>query len=812
MGNVNGTATVGKIVTLGGKRHSHKESTKPHKIKPRRSKSKTLAASEDTKSALQQGANINDRDDKSSKQRTESNTEDIKDISKSTLTPSLNTNNQNDTNVIAKPNMQSLYCANKPKQTDMKTMETVEKRDKQPSLKTSDEMKKPKMNKKMPRILNCQSSSTDFASSFSNLSLKRLLRPKQKDRKVERDWEREEMRIRMEYEKAETQIRNSVMDEQRAKAQAQSWRSRLEKLTTEHRDRLFKQADSLHSRLRQAEKLLTYHEARAKRLHDKNSQMKDLINSVKEEARSLRVEGEKKRVASQRKFEEKFSAMEQQLVKLREKIKEANLKELSKGSMFSHKSKRQLPTEKSNQVAFVASLRPDHFQQNQPGRKINCATSPRCGSYSRYSNLPPSTYYPKTIAPARSLLPAQAYTPSFYPPHHETTRTINRYTAYSDKNCRSFETDCFPAAVPAVRQPVQVAEHVTSTSPQRSSYLPTYTSQEYVVLSNPRKRFTPVVVKSPVPVKPVQIHESVPVLEDEFIKTSLPLPSTGVPLKRFAHHSSSTGSKRCDFSPPSRYTNFSNTSRRSHAHAELFNRNSGCFHCSCSGHESAASEPLRPVTMVFHNQAYSKQRKCNSSSIPNCKTSTRQSRPTSILKPSAPIYEADHGIPTDCAKRLKTRTTRRRPGCTQSTLLSSPGDANTLTSDDDLLKDVGSSYSALTSSVGSGTTRQSTRGIESSLVSPNSVKLVNDCEDVTSLYNDVIKRDLETLSSNESKKKMVNAGEGAFVTPGSSRNSDQNGLRQVKIRSEPTSPYDIISKKKKPSLRSRNQGYRISTK
>ena len=80
--------------------------------------------------------------------------------------------------------------------------------------------------------------------------------------------------MQLEYYKAEQQIKNSQRDELRAKAEAQTWREKLEMLTAEHRKRLFKQAQSLHSRLHSAEKLLTYHEIRAKKLQMKNDKMK----------------------------------------------------------------------------------------------------------------------------------------------------------------------------------------------------------------------------------------------------------------------------------------------------------------------------------------------------------------------------------------------------------------------------------------------------------------------------------------------------------------------------------------------------------
>ena len=83
----------------------------------------------------------------------------------------------------------------------------------------------------------------------------------------------------MEYERAEQQIKNSQRDELRAKAEAQTWRDKLETLTIEHRKSLFRQAQTLHSRLHNAEKLLTYHEVRAKKLQMKNDKMKG-ISSV----------------------------------------------------------------------------------------------------------------------------------------------------------------------------------------------------------------------------------------------------------------------------------------------------------------------------------------------------------------------------------------------------------------------------------------------------------------------------------------------------------------------------------------------------
>ena len=78
----------------------------------------------------------------------------------------------------------------------------------------------------------------------------------------------------MEYYKAEQQIKNSQLDELRPKAEAQTWREKLEMFTAEHRKRLFKQAQFLRSRLHSAEKLLNYHEICAKKLQMKNDRMK----------------------------------------------------------------------------------------------------------------------------------------------------------------------------------------------------------------------------------------------------------------------------------------------------------------------------------------------------------------------------------------------------------------------------------------------------------------------------------------------------------------------------------------------------------
>ena len=81
-------------------------------------------------------------------------------------------------------------------------------------------------------------------------------------------------RLQIECQNAEQRIRNSQLDEERAKLEVQAWREKLEKLTAEHRKYLFTQAQSINSRLHNAEKLLTYHEVRAKKLQIKNDTMK----------------------------------------------------------------------------------------------------------------------------------------------------------------------------------------------------------------------------------------------------------------------------------------------------------------------------------------------------------------------------------------------------------------------------------------------------------------------------------------------------------------------------------------------------------
>nr|XP_026691728.1 uncharacterized protein LOC113474530 [Ciona intestinalis] len=138
------------------------------------------------------------------------------------------------------------------------------------------------------------------------------------------------LRLLAEYKVASDRIRSSLRIEQRAKAEAQMWRSKLERIALEHRERLFRQAGSLRYRLRNAEDLLCYHELRERRMQATNEKMKGLIDSVKEEARSLRVESEKRRQATQRNFDEKLSTIACELDRIRSKMDNTRLSCLAK--------------------------------------------------------------------------------------------------------------------------------------------------------------------------------------------------------------------------------------------------------------------------------------------------------------------------------------------------------------------------------------------------------------------------------------------------------------------------------------------------
>nr|XP_039268243.1 myosin-4-like isoform X1 [Styela clava] len=142
------------------------------------------------------------------------------------------------------------------------------------------------------------------------------------------EWKKEEEKLQKEYENAQERIRTSLREEHQAKAQAQTWRARLERLAVAHREKLFRQATLLRARLRSAEHRLVSTEKRAKKLVVTNSKLKGMIDVVKEEARSLRVESEKKRESARKELNEKLVSVEGDLRKLKERLKTSGMSEL----------------------------------------------------------------------------------------------------------------------------------------------------------------------------------------------------------------------------------------------------------------------------------------------------------------------------------------------------------------------------------------------------------------------------------------------------------------------------------------------------
>jgi len=220
------------------------------------------------------------------------------------------------------------------------------------------------------------------------------------------NWHKEEeLRLKEEYRVAEEKIRALLRDEQRAKADCQTWRAKLERLALEHRQRLFSHSSALRSRLEAAEKLVVHHENRARQLHDTNSKMKGLINAVKEEACAMRIECEKRRKQAQEEFDQKLTTVEEQLKKLKSKLGEEGKQpeENGKSAVDNNKEPTAAKPDKAESVKGLQSVPEDRvMKKHEPTFIPVTLVNPAPQLYERYA---PHPQCPPT---------AQSYVPNGY--------------------------------------------------------------------------------------------------------------------------------------------------------------------------------------------------------------------------------------------------------------------------------------------------------------------------------------------------------------------------------------------------------------
>lgn len=80
--------------------------------------------------------------------------------------------------------------------------------------------------------------------------------------------------MQAEYKTATENIKSCLRVEQRAKAETETWRAILDRISQEHRNKLFRHAHVLRTKLRRAENLLSFYEIRADNVQTANSKLK----------------------------------------------------------------------------------------------------------------------------------------------------------------------------------------------------------------------------------------------------------------------------------------------------------------------------------------------------------------------------------------------------------------------------------------------------------------------------------------------------------------------------------------------------------
>ncbi|XP_078489203.1 uncharacterized protein LOC113474530 [Ciona intestinalis] len=275
MGNSCGVATVKKVVTLGGTRNQAVSLNRPRNTKP---------------------ASVEKVKPKSDKTNNESNTKVIKHDEarvmnqkelpkrRESKAASIRANRVNNNIITVKNRIQT--------KTPQKFPNKIELVPPKPALpRLANKLKPPKKEKvtrirrkrHSKKIIMCKSSSTSSAGVGNIRKAKFDSKPQQQPKQTKQnnltfgssfEWKKDENRLLAEYKVAADRIRSSLRIEQRAKVEAQMWRSKLERIALEHRERLFRQAGSLRYRLRNAEDLLCYHELRERRMQATNEKMK----------------------------------------------------------------------------------------------------------------------------------------------------------------------------------------------------------------------------------------------------------------------------------------------------------------------------------------------------------------------------------------------------------------------------------------------------------------------------------------------------------------------------------------------------------